>query len=257
MLNRELQNVNIWLKANKLSLNIAKTEFMVIGSRQRLNVNADGNINITINDQSIKKVSETEKSGMIIDQHLTWSRHVEEKSKKISSGIDALKRIRPFITTDTANKIYKAIIQPRIDYCSTVWDGLGITSLDKIQKLQNRAARIITQSTYYTSASSLLEDLGWDNVSSRWKKHKATLMFKILNNKDPEYLRNLFTDRNTQYSLRNSGDKLNLPRPRTDYVKRSFSYCGVHLWNNLPESIRTINSLKEFKQAIQSHYKND
>ena len=80
VLNRELQNVNIWLKANKLSLNIAKTEFMVIGSRQRLNVNADGNINITINDQSIKKVSETETLGMIIDQHLTWSRHVEEKS---------------------------------------------------------------------------------------------------------------------------------------------------------------------------------
>ena len=110
VLNRELQNVNIWLKANKLSLNIAKTEFMVIGSRQRLNVNADGNINITINEQSIKKVSETETLGMIIDQHLTWSRHVEEKSKKISSGIGALKRIRPFITTDTANKIYKAII---------------------------------------------------------------------------------------------------------------------------------------------------
>ena len=56
VLNRELQNVNIWLKANKLGLNTAKTEFMVIGSRQRLNVNADGNVNVTINDQPIKKV---------------------------------------------------------------------------------------------------------------------------------------------------------------------------------------------------------
>ena len=94
--------------------------------------------------------------GMVIDQHLTWSRHVEEKSKRISYGIGAVKRIRPFITTDTANKIYKAIIQPHINYCSTVWDGLGITLLDKMQKLENRAARIIAQSTYYTSASSLL-----------------------------------------------------------------------------------------------------
>ena len=94
VLNQELQNLNIWLRVNKLSLNIAKTEFMIIGSRQRLNVNVDGQINITINDQPIKKVNETETLGMTIDQHLTWSKHVEEKSKKISSAIGALKRNR-------------------------------------------------------------------------------------------------------------------------------------------------------------------
>jgi len=113
---------------------------MVIASRQRLNFNTDGNINITIHDQPIKKVKETETLG--IDQHLAWSKHVEEKSKKVSSAIGALKRLRPFITIDVAIKIYKAIIQPHINYCSTVWDGLGSTLLDKIQKLQNRAARM-------------------------------------------------------------------------------------------------------------------
>ena len=82
VLNRELRNVNLWLKVNKLSLNIAKTEcmmktdFMVIGSRQRLNVNTDGNINIAIKDQPIKKVKETETLGMAIDQYLAWSKHV-------------------------------------------------------------------------------------------------------------------------------------------------------------------------------------
>ena len=114
MLNQELQNLNIWLKVNKLNLNIVKTEFMMIGSRQRLNVNVDGHINITINDQPIKKVNEMETLGMTIDQHLTWSKHVEEKSKKISSAIGALKRIRPFITINVANKIYKTIIQPTL-----------------------------------------------------------------------------------------------------------------------------------------------
>ena len=66
VLNQELQNLNIWLKVNKLSLNIAKTEFMIIGSRQRLNVNVDGHIDITINDQPIKRVNETETLGMTI-----------------------------------------------------------------------------------------------------------------------------------------------------------------------------------------------
>ena len=201
VLNQELQNLNIWLKVNKLSLNIAKTEYMIIGSRQRLNVNVDGSINITINNKPVKKVNETQTLGMTIDQHLTWGRHVEEISKKISSAIGALKRIRPTITIGVANKIYKAIIQPHIDYCSTVWDGLGVTLLDKIQKLQNRASRIITQSNYYTSASNLLEELGWDNVSTRWKKQKAILMFKTLNNRAPEYLRNLFTDQTCSIAL--------------------------------------------------------
>ena len=172
-LNQELQNLNIWLKVYKLSFNIAKTKFMIIGSCQRLNVNVDGHINIIINDQPIKKVNETETLGMTIDQHLTWSKHVQKKSKKISSAIGALKRIRPFITIDVANKMYKAIIQPHLDYCSTVWDGLGVTLLDKIQKLQNRAARIITQSSYNTSASNLLEELGWNNVLTRWKKTES------------------------------------------------------------------------------------
>ena len=131
-LNQELQNLNIWLKVYKLSFNIAKTKFMIIGSCQRLNVNVDGHINIIINDQPIKKVNETETLGMTIDQHLTWSKHVQKKSKKISSAIGALKRIRPFITINVANKMYKAIIQPHLDYCSTVWDGLGVTLLDKI-----------------------------------------------------------------------------------------------------------------------------
>ena len=89
VLNRELQNVKIWLEFNKLSLNITKTEFMVIWSCQRVNVNADESINITIIDQQVKKVNETETLGLTIEQHLTWSRHVEEKSKKIFSAIGA------------------------------------------------------------------------------------------------------------------------------------------------------------------------
>ena len=230
---------------------------MIIESRQRLNVNVDGHINITINDQPIKKVNETETFGMTIDQNLTWSKHVEEKLKKISSAIGALKRIRPFITIDVATKIYKAIIQPHLDYCSTVWDGQSVTLLDKIQKLQNRAARIITQTSYYTSTSCLLEELGWGTILARWKKKKAILMFKTLNNTTPEYLRNLFIDRNTHYNLRNAGGKLNFPCPRTDYLKRSFSYGGAQLWNNLPESIRTTKSLKNFKKAVQNYFKND
>ena len=93
------------------------------------------------------------KLGVQIDEHLTWARHVENIAKKIASAIGALKRVRQFIDTDTALKIYEALIQPHFDYCSIVWDGLSNTLNDKLQKLQNRVARAITKSSYNASSS--------------------------------------------------------------------------------------------------------
>ena len=93
----ELINLNTWLTSNKLSLNIAKTEFMVIGSRQRLATFEKNDLNVFVNDKKIKKVQTTESLDPAIDEHLTWKNHINNITKKISSGISALKRVRRFI----------------------------------------------------------------------------------------------------------------------------------------------------------------
>ena len=118
LINSELKNLHQWLVTNRLSLNIAKTELMIIGSRQRLLVHSNKHINIEIDGIAIKKVNETKSLGLQIDEHLTWARHVENISKKIASAIEALKRVRQFI--DTALKIYGALIQLYFDYCNSV-----------------------------------------------------------------------------------------------------------------------------------------
>jgi hypothetical protein len=170
---------------------------MIIGSRQRLLVYDNEHIRIEIDGKTIKRVNETKSLGLQIDEHLTWARHVENISKKIASAIGALKRIRQFIDTNTALKIYGALIQPHFDYCNSVWDGLNITLNDKLQKLQNRAARvmIITKSQYDASSSDLFSKLGWDNLLTRRKKHKAILIFKTINDLTPFYLHELFESR--------------------------------------------------------------
>ena len=94
-INPELSNLNRWLKANKLSLNVAKTELMIIGSRQRLDTQSD-KIDIEIDGEKIKRVDHTKSLGLVIDDRLSWSKHVEEISRKVSSSIGALKRVRPF-----------------------------------------------------------------------------------------------------------------------------------------------------------------
>ena len=72
------------------------------------------------------------------------------------------------------------------------------------------------------------------------------MMFKSLNGLATVYLQDLFTDRHTDYDMRDSLRKLNLPKPRTDYLKRSFGYSGALLRNSLPENIRAITSIGQF-----------
>ena len=92
---------------------------------------------------------------------------------------------------------------------------MNITLNDKLQKLQNRAARVITKSQYDASSRNLFSKLGWDNLLTRRKKHKAILMFKTINDLTPFHLHELFESRSTGYNLRNSEHTLFVPKPRT------------------------------------------
>ena len=117
-----------------------------------------------------------------------------------------------------------------------------------------RAARIVMQASYNTSAGALFDVLHWDNLSLRRKKSKANLIFKILDGKAPTYLQDLFSVRGTGYNIRNSEMRLNVPRPRTDYMKKSFCYSGAVLFNSLPQNIRKCQSLPQFRKAINKYY---
>ena len=76
------------------------------------------------------------------------------------------------------------------------------------------------------------------------------MMFKSLNGLAPVYLHDLFSERHTDYDLSDSFRNLNLPKPSNDYLKCSFGYSGALLWNSLPENIRAITSIGQFKKEI-------
>ena len=125
----------------------SKTEFMLIGSRQRLGTYDNTSPNLTIDGNAIKQVKCVKSLGVHIDDNLSWDAHIDKISKKIASGIGALKRCRPFIPQTALQSIYNALIQPHFDYCSAVWRHCGTSLPNKLQILQNRAARILTFST--------------------------------------------------------------------------------------------------------------
>ena len=254
-LNDDLANISQWLIVSKLTLNMLKTEFMVIGSRQRL-YTLDSAPVFLINGAPVKQVESTKLLGLNIDEHLSWSVHVDAISKKIASGLGALKRIRPFVPLSTLHTIFYSLIQPHFDYCSVVWGNCNKTLAAKLQKLQNRSARILTFSSYDTNADCLLEGLGWENLETQRKIQKSIMVYKSVNGLAPEYLCSKFSERScaSGYSLRDITGKLAVPFPRTNYLKNSFSYNGAVIWSSLPLELRQTKSLNSFRSGCREYF---
>ena len=185
-INEDLANVFNLLQVNKLTLNMTKTELMLTGSRQRLNT-LTASPTIRMNNTQVSKVRATKSLGVIIDDKLDWHSHIEKLTLlQIASGIRALKRIRHLIPASTLHLIFQALVKPHFDYYGDiVWGSCGKTLRDKLQKLQNRAARVLTFSNYDADATELLEFLGWKNLARQQDIHKATMMFRCLHELAP------------------------------------------------------------------------
>ena len=102
----DLRNVQKWLSLNKLSLNIAKTEYILIASRHKI-TRIDVQPTVKTNSQHIKRVKCTKVLGVQIDEHLSWNQHIEYIANKISSGIGAIRKLRTFIDNHTGEQPYE------------------------------------------------------------------------------------------------------------------------------------------------------
>ena len=135
------------MAANKLSLNKSKTEYVIIGSHQKIKrCNSDCLIKIV--NMPIKRVSASKSLGVMIDENLTWHSQVDLITKKVNKSFYVLRRLRELAELKTLVAAYKSLVQPHFDYCSQIWGCLGITLQNKLQRLQNRAVRIITMCGY-------------------------------------------------------------------------------------------------------------
>ena len=104
------------------------------------------------------------------------------------SGIGALKRVRYFVPAATLKLIFNSLLQPYFNYCCTVWDNCNKTLAVKRQKLQNRAARVLTFSSYDANTDALIDKLGWKKLSFQRQFQKAVMVYKSLNGLAPEYM---------------------------------------------------------------------
>jgi len=209
----DLENLSRWLVSNRLTSNATKTEFMLIGSRQRLSTLSE-TLELSIDNVPIEQVSRVKSLGVYINENLTWHSHIDKLCKKIASAIGAIERVKPFVPQSTLLYICNSLVQRHFDYCSLVWGNCGKTLSNKLQKLQNRATRVTTSSDYDAGVDSLFYKLSWRDLQSYRRIQKALMVFKSLNGLVPEYLSSKSVTRNeSNYALKDSVNKLVVPFP--------------------------------------------
>ena len=250
-LTHDLGNLKQWLDSNRLSLNVLKTKCLFTGTRQKISL-LPSEPHICLDGHSIERVNSYKCLGVQVDETLSWEAHISEVIGKVAKILAALRRLRPICHQSTLLTIYKSLVLPHLDYCSALWGCIGNGLSQKLEKLQNRAARIITGSSWDARSAPILHALKWNSLADRRAKQLKSFMFKTVNNLVPEYVCDKFASVNTihRHNLRGAQHNLFIPRPNTEALKKSFRYRGAVSWNSLSAEAKQATTLNSFYSAI-------
>lgn len=249
----DANNTMDWSLNNNMHVNYDKTSYMLIGTMHRLN--ALRQLNIKIDNNQITSTRSQKLLGLHIDDTLTWSTHIDHLCSAISSKISLLRQLSSYVSVDIQKKYYQGYILPLMDYGSVVWGTTSAANIDRILKLQKRAARIILCADFTTPSAVMFHKLDWLPVDKRLIYNKAVFVYKALNNLSPQYIADLLRPVSETHSrtLRSSvNGALAVPRSRSSLFDRSFSYTAPRLWNSIPLLIRNSSTVNSFKHNVKS-----
>jgi len=148
---------------------------------------------------------------------------------------------------------------PIFDYCWTIWDKNNIRYINKILILQKRAAKLILNKPIRTPTDGLFKQLKWLTFTDRCKYHTALLVYKTLNHMSPSYMSDIITvSTNNSYSLRSvlRYDLVLKHKHKTKYIKDSFNYYSMTVWNEIPIEIGNSANIKSFKLFYKKYLSN-
>ena len=154
-----LKDVKTWMVLNKLKMNDAKTEFIIIGSRQQLEkVNISS---IKVGDVSVKAVDDVRDLGAYLDKTLSMEKHIDSKVGAAYRQLFSLRRIRKYLTREATETLVHSLIFSHIDYCNALLYDLPQTQTRKLQMVQNMAARLVFKLPKFSHVTPLFIELHW------------------------------------------------------------------------------------------------
>ena len=248
-MNCEMTKVLNYCSINKLSVNMKKTNFMLITSSRK---------KVTpINILKFEQKACIKYLGVYIDQHLNWKDQITHVKNKVSKNIGILYKLRHYVSIHVLKQLYYTLIYPYLSYAVVVWGNTYQSNLNKLCSLQNKCIRCMFFADSRESSQvfyKLLDILKFDNIV---KLSTCTLAHKIFNKSS--YIPSLFHDSltivsslhkyNTRYA---SKGNFHRPKVRTNTGKFTFVYAASKLWETVPTNLKRL-SINGFKKRYKNH----
>ena len=250
-----LEETKAWMTHNFLQLNSSKTEVILIGTPHQ--VNSSPITSITFSNQILPLSSVVTNLGVKMDPHLTFDSHIKHLCKTSFFHLRNIARLRPTLTLPDAEKLVHAFVSSRLDYCNALLIGIPSQSIQKLQYIQNSAARILMRVRKYEHITPILHSLHWLPVSSRIEYKVCLLTHQCTHGNAPSYLKELIGPPDSTRSTRSlrSATSNSLKTIKTNLNTmgdRAFCSVAPELWNALPAHLRAAQSVEAFKGGLKT-----
>ena len=247
-----IAEIRDWMLANKLVLNDSKTEVIHVHSTYR---DFEPLVSLKVGNDDIVPSDCVRNLGVHFDSLALGHVQVTKVCKSASFGLYRIGRIRKYLNRTNTEQLIHAFITSRLDYCNSLYVRLPHTQINRMQRIQNSAARLVTLSRKHEHITPIRKNLHWLPVAQRIDFKVLLLTHKCLNNQAPSYLSSLVSYRNTGIPTRREiTAPLVEPRYKQEtYGKRAFSVAAPRIWNVLPPALRSIHSLVTFNSHLKTH----
>ena len=253
LLEEALVRIKTWMDLNCLKMNTTKMEFIVFRSKQQLKkVEVT---NIIVNGDSIPRSEVIKFLGTWMDQYLSFRQHILKKCNVAMINLQRIKAIRRILTVEATEILVCGLVTSHLDYSNAVLYGLPKVDIQKLQQVQNCVAKLILNKHKYNSNVCALKELHWLPITLRINHKILSLTHNCIHGKAPKYLQDLLTVyKGDRQGLQSSNNGIKLKQPRTKYktfADRSFSCAALKLWNELPQYLREITDIIQFKHQLK------
>jgi len=247
-------DVRQWYMQNGLQLNPDKSEALVIGTTNQLHATTSPVTTVSVAGVDLPVADELKVLGVVLDKHLSLDSHATSVARACNYHAWAIRHICHLLTTDLAVTLACSLILSRLDYCNSVLYGAPAGSIQKLQRVQNIAARITLQTTRRQPAEPLLKLMHWLPVRQRIQYKLATLTYKIRHTNTPSYLSRHIQSRQSARQLRSSSKPLPCKSTtRTHFADRAYRCSAPAVWISLPADIVDCTSLAAFRTRLKTY----